>query len=309
MLRWLIIDLQKDVVMIKISVVLFSVSMLLYLPHAKASQATNSSVSETSTYECEDMRCVKMYRQLKSYAKNGSHVAQVMVAVAYLTGNGLPINPAKGIKTLRKASSGGSGRAAWMLSHYYREGLVVEQDMALATQYLDLAVERKFKDALFDKSTSKLDLTGTEDNTLALEMLFLAAEEQSFPAQYLIAKLHETGTVLPMDLLAAAKRYAYLAQQGYRDSEQRLQQTIALAKRNEQRDYEEIKNLVDDVEVINVTGTKFTLINKLGYIISSLESSGLYYNSAASRIPGKTCANSSSSCVFVKDPKKWLRGF
>jgi hypothetical protein len=300
-----------DIVLMRKFLLLLSFLVILILPQVKASQAINTSVdNEVKSHTCADIRCLKQYRKLKSYAKNGSHVAQVIIAVGYLTGDGLPLNPNKGVQNLLKASSGGSGRAAWMLSSLYREGTYVEQNFELAEQYLDLAVERKFKDALFEVAASQIDLTNTIDNTLAIKMLFFAEERHSLSAKYLIAKFYEFGTVLDVNLLAAAERYSFLAQKNYRDSDLRLQETLQVAKSShEQSVYQRIKQLDDDIEVISVTGNKFTLTNKLAYIVNSLENSNLYYKSAVSRIPGKSCANSSSNCRVMDDAQKWLRGF
>ena len=296
--------------MIKKTLLIAFSTILFYTPISSASQSVNSSDNLDTTYDCENMQCKKLYRQLKNYARNGSHVAKVMVAVAYLTGNGFEKDISKGILVLHQASAAGSGRAAWMLSHYYKTGLYVDKSDEQSAHYLGLALERKFKGALFEKAVSTLDLNGKENNSAEIEMLLLAEQQNSLPAKYLVAKLYETGTVLPLDLVAAATRYSSLAQKGYRDSEQRFHEVLQLAKEgNNKSNYDVINNLNEDIEVINVTGNKYTLTNKLSYIVNSLESSGLYYKSATSRIRGKTCANSSSGCVFIDDPKKWLRGF
>lgn len=269
----------------------------------------------TSELKCQDMRCKIQYRKLKGFARKGSSIAQLLVAIAYLTGDGLPQNTDKALSNLKNASNAGSGRAAWILSHLYTENIYVKPDMLLAEKYLNIALELEFKEAYFDKAISLLDFNQPDKNEDGLIYLYKAVELESKPAQYLLAKMRRHGQLVKQDLIESAYLYKDLSQNNYRDSSTHFNEVInEVRKSSNDKNKKALTQLTfdGDIERIEVRGSKFTLMNKLAYVANRLDQSGMYGISTGTRIRGKSCANSSSSCGAISDTedvKKCLMAF
>jgi len=259
------------------------------------SQAVASSAPEFSVLTselCSTSECKKHYRQLKQFAKYGSTEAQNVVAVAYLTGNGLEKNTRLAIRNLRKAKSSGSARAAWTLSYLYKNGIGVEHNDLQANNLLQYAIDKNFGPAMFQKATELLDIN-KKDNDQAVDLLIKSSTK---PAKYLLAQMYEYGEGIEQNVNEAARLYKELEFADYKDSKLRLSALVKQAKIDHKN------SLVDpNIEVITVSGMKWDINKTLSTLVENLEISGLYDGKSMSKIRGKGCINSSSSCSVVTD--------
>ena len=271
-----------------------------------ASNIQSPDLSVLPKEACIDDECLKKFRQLKSFAKHGSAEAQIVVAIAYLTGNGLEKKPELALRNLKKAHKNGSSRAAWMLAYLYENGIGTEQDNALAKEYFQYALDKGFAPALFEQAVKLLDFNQSAsdaNNQQAVNLLIKAEEVESRKAKYLLAKMYELGEGVDQDMLAAAKRYKALERLDYQDSHQRLTSLMAKAQQ-EKALSEQLHPYSPETELITVTGEKWNLHNTLDRLVVLLDSSGLYDGKSIGHIRGKGCANSSSSCSMVTDEEK-----
>ena len=293
---------------------IIGISLLSCLFISTAIQASNSHQPEMSVLTkelCADNECKKKYRQLKNFAKYGSTEAQIVVSIAYLTGNGLEKNPKLAVRNLKKAKKGGSSRAAWMLAYLYKNGIGTEQNTALADEYFQYALDKDFSPALFEKATELLDFSHKE-NHHAVTLLTRAAATSSKQAKYLLAKMYELGEGVEKDLTQAAKLYKELEFFDYKDSRQRLYALINNSKKSADV-FAQLSQFAPSDEIITINGEVWGLQETLGKLVNILDSSGLYDGkSAASHIRGQGCANSSSSCSSFSeqsDKERFLGAF
>lgn len=275
---------------------------------ALKAQPSNASptYSEINTVEkCDDMACKRDFRRLRKFARNGSPEAQFIVATMYINGVTEDVKIDRAIRYLKKSDKSGLGMASWVLSNMYKEGSVVEKDDQMAKYYFDRALARQVNGALFEKATQTLNLSH-KNNQEPVKYLQLAANQQHKKSMYLLAQMYEFGEGIEQDLLKAAKLYKDLEFYEYKDSYSRFQNILTLTKADKDL-YQKLK--VMDVERIKVTGEKIDLKAGLAILAKALYDSGTYDSRGGfSRILGGTCVNSSSSCGFQNDPKRFVKG-
>jgi TPR repeat protein len=248
---------------------------------------------------CSDEVCLKLFKKLKKYANWGNPEAQVLVATAYLTGNGLEHNNELAVRHLRKAVKSGSNRARWMMSYLFKHGIGIEQDLTQASRLLNKAVNKNYPPALFQKAVEMLDFNGT-NNDEAIELLSIAAEKNHKTAMYVLAKMSAYGIGSSIDKVKAAKLFKKLAFYGYRDSRSHLDNLIEQAKKKNNVNAE-MQALIADSEVITVYGRKWDIKLSLTDKLARISRSNIYDgNSYGSHLRGRTCQNSTSKCLSYK---------
>ncbi len=247
---------------------------------------------------CESASCKKLFKKLKKYANWGNPEAQVLVATAYLTGNGLEKNHPLAVRNLRKAILSGSNRARWMMSYLYQHGLGIDQDLQQAERLLDKAAKYKFPPALFEKAIATINFE-TIKNDEAIAMLEIAAKKKHKASMYLLAKMYQHGKGVSADRFSSAKLYKKLAFSGYRDSHQQLKSVLSELKENK-KSSEKVQMLASEIETIQVIGHKWNMELALEYKVEKMSKSNIYDgNSFGSHLRGRTCLNSSSSCISM----------
>lgn len=247
---------------------------------------------------CESASCEKLFKKLKKYANWGNPEAQVLVATAYLTGNGLEKNHQLAVRHLRKAILSGSNRARWMMSYLYQNGLGIDQDLQQAERLLDKAAKYKFPPALFQKSVEMINFE-TMNNDEAVTMLEIAAKKNHKASMYLLAKMYQHGKGISADQFSSAKLYKKLAFSGYRDSHQQLKSVLSELKENKNNP-EKMQTFVSETEIIEVIGHKWNMELALEYKVEKISKNNIYDGkSFGSHLRGRTCLNSSSSCISI----------
>lgn len=252
------------------------------------------SVAENNI--CADETCLNIFKKLKKYANYGNPEAQVLVATAYLTGNGLEQNNELAVRNLRKAVNSGSDRARWMMAYLFKHGIGIEQSLSQASRLLDKAVANHYPPALFQKALEILDFDG-KDNEKAIELLTTAADKKHKTAMYILAKMSAYGIGRSIDKVQAVKLFKKLAFSGYRDSRGHFDMLIDEAKK-QPLVTAEMQGLIADSEVITVYGRKWEIRRSLSDKLARISRSNVYDgNSYGSHLRGRTCKNSSSKCL------------
>ena len=238
----------------------------LLLGLAGASLPANALSQVDEDKVCVDDSCKRQFKKLFKYARYGNPAALYMVGTAMLTGDGMPQDVERGVHYLKKAAYGGSARALWHLSQIYRDGHWVEQDLDRADNYRQRAAKQGFGPALFQLATSQLDFQASPDsqnNKKALALLDSAIDSRYPQAMYLVAKMHQTNTLVEQDLFLAAELFNRLAQVGYRDSCERRDQILAIGEQKPALQAR-LATLNTDIEVITVRGPEWDFETALG---------------------------------------------
>ncbi|WP_085298277.1 tetratricopeptide repeat protein [Cognaticolwellia mytili] len=261
-------------------------------------ELTTDSFTVNPDHICDSDSCLKLFKELKKYAKWGNPEAQVLVGTAYLTGNGLEKNDRLAVRNLRKAVLSGSNRARWMMSYLYKHGIGIDKNLAQSERLLDKAAKYNYPPALFQKATEIINFSGS-NNEEGVAMLEAAAKKKHKASMYLLAKMYQYGKGLSLDQLKSAKLYKKLAFSSYRDSRKQLKSILQEVKK-EQKNSEEMLSLSSDIERIEVIGHKWDMELALEYKVERMSKSNIYDgNSFGSHLRGRTCLNSSSKCISI----------
>jgi len=283
--------------------------LLAFSAQASTQKTANEKLVTESFYtesehRCDSESCRDKFKKVFRYARYGNPGAQVLVATAFLTGDGLEQDVKQGAKWLKKAVRQGSTKALWMLSNLYRDGIGVEQDLEKAEHLLQRAIKRSYGPAMFQKAAQTFDLAGdTNSNKEEIELIKLADKAGYKPASYLLAKMYETGSHIEQDLYSSAKLYRDLQYFDYRDSNKRLESIAELAKTRSDEVYQKITALNDDTEVITVTYNKFDYEASIDNALKLFKDERSIYDgkTTGSRIPGNNCATT-GTCNII-DPE------
>jgi hypothetical protein len=257
------------------------------------------NISANSESSCTNDNCLKLIKKMKKYANWGSHEAQVLVATAYLTGNGMEKNEKLAVRHLRKAILSGSNRARWMMSYLFKEGIGIDKDLNQSERLLNKAAQYNYPPALFQKAVETINFEET-NNEGGLSMLMAAANKQHKVSMYLLAKMYQHGKGVSANNFEAAKLYKKLSYYNYRDSSQQLRFVLSGVKKNKER-APEMLALISDIEVIEVIGERWSIEVALEYKLNKIMKEGIYDgNSYGSHLRGRTCLNSSSKCILIE---------
>lgn len=222
-----------------------------------SSNAIGSEQVVSKNKLCPDNSCEKQIKRLKRHgALYKEPGALILLATAYLTGEGVVKDPERAYKLIKRASSSGSPKAHFILSAMLRDGVGTVVNKKRSQMYLDKAARYGYAPAMFQKSLESLNFS-SEDNTQAISWLEKAVDGKSREAIYLMAQLKETGTVLKKDIVGAAKLYKKIAFWQYKDSNQRLK-SIFVQMPKEHDDYHTVAKLLEEVETITVQGNKLS---------------------------------------------------
>ncbi|WNC67397.1 tetratricopeptide repeat protein [Thalassotalea nanhaiensis] len=254
---------------------------------------TQHTVSNDAVQKCVSETCRDKFKTILKFAHNGNPSAQVLVATAYLTGDGLEQNSELSAKWLRRAVRQGSTKATWMLSNLYKDGIGVEQDTIKAENLLSRAVKREYGPALFQTAMQTFDMS-SDSNKKEIELLERAKSVGYKPAIYLLAKMYETGTAIEKDSYKSAVLYNDLKFSDYKDSQHRLEIVKESAKKTSPSTYNKITNLDDDTEIITIVHQGFDYDLYLDYAIKTFRDERSIYDGKGgmSHIRGRTCGYS-----------------
>jgi len=148
-------------------------------------------------------------------AENGSASAQVLLAIAYLNGDGGLAKDGKlAAQWFERAALQGNGYAEGRLAELYADGIGVARNPKIAADWRERAARRGNVEAQFKLGQMYLDGIGiAQDRQRAREWLQKAAEEGNREAAFLLARMYGEGLGGPVDQ-ALADHWLYKSAQG-----------------------------------------------------------------------------------------------
>jgi TPR repeat protein len=177
--------------------------------------------------------------ELRAKAESGDIGAQLALANAYDTGDGVSQSDDLAAKWYHKAAEQGNSEAQNILGNLYRAGRGVERDKSLALKWYRKATLQRNSRAMFNLATAYYNGDGVAiDDSKAFAWFTLALESGSKNADEAVkrmkseiapwriteafkyvASMYENGVEVPRDLNQAVQWYRRAAARGDRDAQ------------------------------------------------------------------------------------------
>ena len=162
--------------------------------------------------------------RLTALANAGNPKAELIVALKYLDGDGVPVNEAQAAKWLARAADAGEPVAQYRMGTLYERGRGVPADLAKAAHWYQAAANQGNRKAMHNLAVANAEGSGVKkDYTEASRWFSRAANLGLADSQFNLAVLYERGLGVPQSLLNACKWYGVAAAQGDAESKTRLQ--------------------------------------------------------------------------------------
>ena len=156
-------------------------------------------------------------------ANGGNAIAQTILGLKEIDGDGVPANPADGAKWLERAAQQGQAVAQYRLGAVYERGLGVTANPATATHWYQLAANQGNRKAMHNLAVAYASgAAGKKDMAEAARWFAKASALGLADSQFNLAVLYERGDGVPQSLLDAYKWYVIAASQGDTESKSRL---------------------------------------------------------------------------------------
>jgi len=160
--------------------------------------------------------------RLAALANTGSGMAEELLGLRYLDGDGVAVNEAEAAKWLERAAKQGEAVAAYRLGTLYERGHGVPADAAKAAQWYGAAAKAGNRKAMHNLAVAYAQGTGVDKNlVLAAQWFSRAADLGLADSQYNLAVLYERGMGVGQSLPDAYKWYTIAAAQGDAESKAR----------------------------------------------------------------------------------------
>ena len=161
--------------------------------------------------------------RLAKLANAGNAIAQTMLGLKYLDGQGVPVDVQQAGKWLLKAADQGQGVAQYRLGTMYERGQGTKADPVKAGKWYLAAANLGNRKAMHNLAVAYADgAMGKKDMAEAARWFSKAAALGLSDSQFNLAVLYERGDGVPQSLIDAFKWYAIAAAQGDSESKQRL---------------------------------------------------------------------------------------
>ena len=210
-------------------------------------------IASTDTKVCEGNQCENEMRRLIKLARSGSGDAAAFVAMAYASGDGLEQNHQEATRFIKLGVRHRNPMATYLMSDWYRNGFVLEQNTEQADKLLAQAVKSEYAPALYQQAVLHLQTDDEAKVTEAVTLLEQAAEAKLMNAMFLLARLKQTGTATEQDLAGAGRLFKALTLARHPQARDYLQQVIdEIAADEQQTELVADFKSVDDIEVIQV---------------------------------------------------------
>lgn len=153
----------------------------------------------------------------RNVAERGNPSAQVLLAIAYLHGDGgLTADPAEAARWFEKAALQGNGFAEGRLADLYEKGSGVKQNLKVAADWRERSAKRGNIEA--QRKLGRMYLRGegvAQDYALARKWLQEAADGGDAEAAYLLSHMYRHGLGSQRDPDLASNWLAKSAERGY----------------------------------------------------------------------------------------------
>jgi uncharacterized protein len=148
-------------------------------------------------------------QQLLTKAEKGSVDQQIQLAEAYLTGNGVPRDPALAAHWYEKAAQGGDPQSQNLVGQFYQAGLGVPVDPARAFHWYQLAASSGSSQALLNMGVAyALGLGVKKDAPLAVEYFRKAAGKGNGTGAAYLGIMSYAGLGINKDVASAEHWFA-----------------------------------------------------------------------------------------------------
>ncbi len=190
-------------------------------PAAAAPQAQNQPPQNAPQAQAKGP--VPTLDHVTQLANGGNAIAQTILGLKELDGDGVPANPADGAKWLERAAEQGQAVAQYRLGAVYERGQGVPANPAIATHWYSLAANQGNRKAMHNLAVAYASgAAGKKDMAEAARWFAKAAALGLADSQFNLAVLYERGDGVPQSLLDAYKWYAIAAGAGDAESKSRL---------------------------------------------------------------------------------------
>jgi TPR repeat protein len=164
-------------------------------------------------------------------AVRGDPAAQVELGIAYMKGDGVPVDAVEAGKWFRRAAEQGDPAGEDRLGQMYLLGYGVAVDYTEAVKWLRRAAEQDDPVGEFSLATMYTEGKGVaRDYAEALKWLHKAANQNYAPAQFGVALAYERGRGVAQDSAEAVRWYKKAADQAYPDALNNLASLLATSK-------------------------------------------------------------------------------
>ncbi len=182
-------------------------------------QALNKPVQPPSV----NKGAVPTLDRVTQLANGGNAIAQTILGLKEVDGDGMPANPADGAKWLEKAAQQGNAVAQYRLGALYERGQGVTANPGAAAHWYQLAAGQGNRKAMHNLAVAFASgAAGKKDMAEAARWFAKASSLGLADSQFNLAVLYERGDGVPQSLLDAYKWYAIAASQGDTESKSRL---------------------------------------------------------------------------------------
>jgi len=156
-------------------------------------------------------------------ANAGNPIAEAIIGLKYLDGQGIAADPAQAVKWLQKAAEAGQAVAQYRLGTVYERGQGVAANPALAAKWYQASANLGNRKAMHNLAVAFAEgATGKKDMAESARWFSKAAALGLSDSQFNLAVLYERGDGVPQSLIDAFKWYSIAAATGDAESKTRL---------------------------------------------------------------------------------------
>lgn len=161
--------------------------------------------------------------KIAAAANAGNPVAEAIIGLKYLDGQGIAADPVQAAKWLEKAAEAGQAVAQYRLGTMYERGQGVAANPALAAKWYQASANLGNRKAMHNLAVSFAEgSTGKKDMAESARWFSKAAALGLSDSQFNLAVLYERGDGVPQSLIEAFKWYSIAAATGDAESKTRL---------------------------------------------------------------------------------------
>jgi len=197
-------------------------------PQAKPAPATGApkvqaSVPPQATASQTPKSAAPSNDKIAAAANAGNPVAEAIIGLKYLDGQGIAADPVQAAKWLEKAAEAGQAVAQYRLGTMYERGQGVAANPALAAKWYLASANLGNRKAMHNLAVSFAEgSTGKKDMAESARWFSKAAALGLSDSQFNLAVLYERGDGVPQSLIEAFKWYSIAATTGDAESKTRL---------------------------------------------------------------------------------------
>ncbi len=161
--------------------------------------------------------------KIAAAANAGDPVAEAVIGLKYLDGQGIPADPVQASKWLQKAADAGQAVAQYRLGTMYERGQGVTANPVTAAKWYQAAPNLRNRKAMHNLAVASAEgSTGKNDMAESARWFSKAAALGLSDSQFNLAVLYERGDGVPQSLIDAYKWYSIAAAAGDAESKTRL---------------------------------------------------------------------------------------